>query len=150
MVKEKYRKAVFIVVYRRTKNIFNKTRISYLILKRKLHWAGWEFPKGGVDGGEKLIESAKRETFEETGQVPVNLIAYKTFGKYKYEQELLDRKGVVGQTFSLFSAELPSKKVKLDPKEHSSYKWVSYERAMKYLTYDNQKKCLSEVNKKIR
>jgi hypothetical protein len=50
MVKEKYRKAVFIVVYRRTKNIFNKQN-KLLILKRKLHWAGWEFPKE-IDGGE--------------------------------------------------------------------------------------------------
>ena len=42
-----YRKSVFIVVYRKTEK-----GILYLILKRKLHWVGWEFPKGGIEPEE--------------------------------------------------------------------------------------------------
>jgi len=52
MKKETYRKAVFVVVYRETKT--GKDR-KYLILKRKLHWKGWEFPKGGLEKGEKIL-----------------------------------------------------------------------------------------------
>ena len=40
----KYRKIVFIVTYAKLKD-----KIYYLILKRKLHWKGWEFVKGGID-----------------------------------------------------------------------------------------------------
>src|SRR3989344_1192122 len=43
----KLRKGVFIIVYRKEKD-----KLSYLILKRKLHWKGWEFPKGGIEKGE--------------------------------------------------------------------------------------------------
>jgi ADP-ribose pyrophosphatase YjhB (NUDIX family) len=68
MVKQKYRLAVFIVVYRRTKNFFGNKKIKYLLLKRKKHWVGWEFPKGGVDKGESPRETAIRETKEECGQ----------------------------------------------------------------------------------
>ena len=37
-------------------------------MKRKKHWVGWEFPKGGVDKGESPRETAIRETKEECGQ----------------------------------------------------------------------------------
>ena len=41
--KMKYRNAIFIVVYAKQKD-----KIYYLILKRKLHWKGWEFQKEGL------------------------------------------------------------------------------------------------------
>ncbi|KAL8290452.1 hypothetical protein RQP46_002710 [Phenoliferia psychrophenolica] len=42
-------------------------RTLYLLLKkdRKLHQ--WQFPQGGVEAGESLLEAAKRELVEETG-----------------------------------------------------------------------------------
>jgi len=48
MAKGKYRKAVFVLLYSKTKKW-----IEYLLLKRKLHWKGWEFPKGKIEPGEK-------------------------------------------------------------------------------------------------
>ena len=50
-----YRKGFFIVTYSRTKE-----GIKYLILKRKLHWKGWEFPKGGLEKGESFEKAVKR------------------------------------------------------------------------------------------
>ncbi|MFW6233463.1 MAG: NUDIX domain-containing protein, partial [Nanoarchaeota archaeon] len=65
-MKKNYRKGIFIVVY----TIYNN-EIFYLLLKRKLHWKGWEFPKAGVKEKESLIECAKRELKEETGLKPI-------------------------------------------------------------------------------
>ena len=65
----KYRRGIFIVTYS-----FEKRKPIYLILKRKLHWVGWEFPKGGKKDSESYEKSAKRETFEETGQRPSRII----------------------------------------------------------------------------
>ena len=148
-MEDKYRKGVFIVAYRMTKSIFNKRIIKYLLLKRKLHWVGWEFPKGGVENKDTILKAVEREIQEETGQIPSNIKSYSISGKYPYPNELSDRKGFKGQTFRLYSAELPSKNIKIDSIEHANYKWVNYEKAMKMLTYQNQKKCLKEVNKKI-
>ena len=53
--KTPYRKALFIVAYRMINN-----NIKYLILKRKLHWKGWEFPKGGVELFETKKMGVKR------------------------------------------------------------------------------------------
>ena len=58
----KYRKAIFIVIYTITKK-----RIEYLILKRRLHWKGWEFPKGGIKFSETERKAVLRELKEETG-----------------------------------------------------------------------------------
>ena len=137
---EKYRKSVFVVVYRRTPK-----GIRYLLLKRKLHWRGWEFPKGGVNPKEKMQDAVKRELKEETGQFPLNIQKYNFSGKYKYNKKVLGRK-FIGQIFSLYSAKIKNTKIVLDGREHSDYLWASYSEANKKLTYQNQKKCLEIVN----
>jgi putative (di)nucleoside polyphosphate hydrolase len=41
------------------------------MLKRKNYW---QFPQGGIDGNENVIEAAKREAWEETGIKNLELI----------------------------------------------------------------------------
>jgi len=144
VIKKKFRKAVFIAVYKREKN-----KIYYLVLKRKLHWRGWEFPKGGLEFKEKIIDAVKREIFEETGQkiLNKNIKKFKISGKYKYNKKYANRPGVSGQEYKLFCAEIKNKKILIDKKEHSSYKWAEFETALKKLTWLNQKKCLKIVDK---
>ena len=137
----KYRKSVFVVVYRRTPK-----GIRYLLLKRKLHWRGWEFPKGGVNPKEKMQDAVKRELKEETGQFSLNIQSHNFSGKYLYKKEFQDRGKIIGQTFSLYSTEIKNSEIVLDGREHSDYLWASYSEANKKLTYQNQKKCLEIVN----
>ena len=86
----KYRKGIFIVTYSKTKKGF-----VYLMLKRKLHWKGWEFPKGGLEKGEDCEEAVLREVKEETGKKPFNIKKFNLSGKYKYKKGLEDRKEVI-------------------------------------------------------
>ena len=137
---EKYRNSVFVVVYRKTDG-----GINYLILKRKLHWTGWEFPKGGIEQGEKIEEAIKRELKEETGQFPLKIQKHNFSGQYRYRKQSQDRK-FIGQTFSLYSAEIKNPEIVLDKREHSDYLWLPCSEAHKKLTYRNQKKSLEIVN----
>ncbi|MBD3247630.1 DUF814 domain-containing protein [Candidatus Pacearchaeota archaeon] len=138
----KYRKALFLLVYSRTKKGF-----EYLILKRKLHWKGWEFPKGGVEDSERdNMKTIKRELKEETGLKPLWVKDFKISGKYKYEKELSDRMGYIGQTYHLYAIKVKKEKPSIDTKEHSKAEWVNYKTAMDRLTWDDQKKCLKKVN----
>lgn len=137
---EKFRKSVFVVVYRKSEK---GTR--YLLLKRKLHWRGWEFPKGGIGKNEKVSETIEREIKEETGQIAENIQNHNFSGKYKYKPQPKDRE-FIGQTFSLYSAEIKNEKIKIDEKEHSDYLWLPYTDAWRKLTYRNQKKSLKIVN----
>ena len=141
----KYRKGVFVVVYRKTDK-----GIAYLLLKRKLHWKGWEFCKGGCGSSEDLKKCVAREVKEETGQKAVNIKKYKKSGKYRYDKKLPDREGFIGQTYSLFSAEIKKEKIKFSKKEHSRYKWVDTKKSINLLKWPNQRSCLKIVEKSLR
>ena len=139
--KMKQRKAVFIVV-----GSIKNNKPEYLILKRKLHWKGWEFPKGGVEFLETKKMAVKRELFEETGLRSIRIKKFSFSGSYDYEKSLPDRKGFIGQEFSLYFAEVEKSKVKIDKKEHSGFRWVSFPVAFKSLEWPNQKISLKIVN----
>lgn len=143
-MKKRYRKAVFIVTYTKT-----NSGLVYLILKRKLHWKGWEFPKGGIERFEFKKGAVKRELREETGQIANNIKKYSIRGRYEYHKLLKDRPGFIGQSYKLYSAEIKNKKIIFDKKEHSAYRWVTYKQALKKLTWPNQRKCLSIVNNSL-
>ncbi len=140
----KYRKSVFVVVYSKTKK-----GVEYLILKRKLHWRGWEFPKGGIKKFESKKKSVRREIKEETGLSPFKISRFSFSGKFDYDRKLKDRPGFVGQDFSLYSVEVKKGKVKVDGKEHDDYKWVTFKEAMKKLKWINQRKSLKVVNNSL-
>ncbi len=140
MEKRGFRKAIFVVVYK-----VKDKKILYLLLKRKLHWKGWEFVKGGVEKNESPIKASKREVFEETGLKPLIVKDHHFYGYYKYKKNLPERP-FIGQSFALYSAEVPDKKVKVDTDEHSIYAWLPFNKAIKKLTWENQKDCLRRVN----
>jgi 8-oxo-dGTP pyrophosphatase MutT (NUDIX family) len=142
----KYRKGIFFVVYRK-----KGKKVEYLVLKRRLHWKGWEFPKAGLKTWErgKRKEAVIRELKEEAGGCRIiNIHDMKTRGKYEYDHKMADRPWI-GQTYSLFAVEVRcAGKVKIDKKEHSDYKWLDFKKTLEKLTWPNQKKCLKIVNKK--
>jgi len=135
----KFRRSVFLVVRNNNK---------YLLLKRKLHWKGWEFPKGGVEKGENLIQAVRRELKEETGLKIKKIVKFNLSGKYKYNKKYEDRQGLSGQTWRLFLVEVYPGKIKIDKREHSGFKWLDFKQAEKKLSWDNQKRCLRIVNSK--
>lgn len=141
--KKKYRKAVFIVTYS-----INQGKIEYVILKRKKHWKGFEFPKGKIEKFETKKRTVKREVMEETGLEVLKIKKFKEKGKYKYNKELIDRPVNKGQTYHLFASKVKkgNGKIKVDKKEHYSGEWLDYKNALKKLTWKNQKKCLKIVN----
>lgn len=141
---KKYRRAVFGVTYYKNP----EGKIEYIILKRKKHWKGWEFPKGKIEIFETKKMAAKREVHEETGLKVLNVKRFREHGIYLYLKRLWDRPDKIGQTYHLFALQVEKGdgKLKLDPGEHNGYKWVSFKEAQKKLTWPNQKKCIKIVN----
>src|SRR6056297_3980624 len=118
-MKKRYRPGIFIVTYAKTDK-----GIRYVVLKRKKHWTGWEFPKGGIDSGEERYKTGKREVEEETGYKPKKIMDFNIQGKYHYKRPFPDRPNIIGQTYHLFAAEIPKKKISIDQEEHQRCLWM--------------------------
>jgi len=138
----KYRQAVFIATYAKTNE-----GIKYLILKRRHHWRGWEFPKGGINFSESKKSTVRREILEETGRKTLKVKKFNFHGKYDYKKKFTERKDFIGQAYYLYAAEIKYGKIKIDKMEHSTYVWLSFNEAVKKVTFRNQKKSLGIVNK---
>jgi len=138
----KYRRGIFMLVYAK-----EREKPQYLILRRKLHWKGWEFPKGGKEKNEDINKAIKREILEETGLKIRKITNLKVSGRFDYERELPDRPGIKGQDWKLFAVEVKKNKVRLDKREHEDYRWLDFKKALKILTWPNQRNCLKLVNK---
>lgn len=121
----------------------NKT-IKYLLLYKKAsdHYReAWDFPKGNVEKGEKEEEVAAREVREEAG-LDIKLISgFKETIKFFYRKEgKLIHKEVI-----FFIAQTGQSKVKLSL-EHNGYKWASYDKGIKLLTFGNSKEMLKKAH----
>ena len=104
----------------------------------------WGFPKGGVEQDETLLETARRETREETG-IQQGLELPKGFKEqihYSYQQN--NKK--FWKTVDYFLAFNKRGKVKLSS-EHNEYTWLSYEEALGKVIFPSQKKILKKAQR---
>ncbi|MEK6887487.1 MAG: NUDIX hydrolase [Candidatus Aenigmatarchaeota archaeon] len=109
-------------------------RGRFLILKRKLHWHGWEFVKGHVEK-ETARQAVLREIKEETG-IRNDMLITKLPPEIFYRHE-----NIHGHTSSVqkaFLVEYLGGKIKLSF-EHSTYKWADKKTAERLLTHRSHK-----------
>lgn len=92
----------------------------------------WYFPKGHIEGAEKSLETAIRETTEETGLKRAEL---KINNKFKSHEEFSFFKGKMKilKTVIFYLAETRNRNIKLSY-AHDGYGWFSYKEAVKILS----------------
>jgi len=102
----------------------------------------WDFPKGHIEKGEKLVDTAIRETEEETGLADINFIeGFKETIKYFFKS-----KGKTILKFvTFFLAETKTKDIKISY-EHAGFKWLPYKEAFEQATFRNAKEMLKKAN----
>jgi len=115
-------------------------KIYYLLLHYE---AGhWDFPKGHIEKGETIEETARREVEEETGLKDIKFIeGFKEWIKYFFKLKGKNIFKIV--TFLL--AETKQKEIKISW-EHIGFKWLPYEEALKQLTFKNSKEILKKAH----
>ena len=122
--------------------IFRKDKGERLYLLLHYEWGHWDFPKGHIEKGESLEETARREVKEETGIEDVEFVkGFKETIKYFYKR---DNKNFV-KTVVFFLAKTETKQVKISY-EHKGFKWLPYDKALQQITFDNAKKILKKAN----
>ncbi len=125
--------------------LFKRTdgEIQYLILKRhppKSHpemGRFWQPITGGLEEGETKKEALKREVREETGIKNIIRIIEDVHYYEPKDLSLIEHFERHGQVYKhlrayAFGVEVPSdEEVVLDRKEHSEFKWCSFQEALK-------------------
>jgi len=120
-------------------------KVKYLLL----HYESghWDFPRGHIERGETEEETALREIREETGIKKLDFLPGFRLAHSWFYRKRFDTKTVLShKTAILFLAETKTHQVKISS-EHIGYQWLSFDKALKQLTFDNSKKILEKADK---
>jgi len=120
------------------------SKIEYLIVKRILERDGfWQPITGGVEHGETKIEALKREIREETGIENFVRIIEDVY-YFKLSTSLHEKEYVYGVEV------LTTEEIVLDKREHSEFRWCSFQEALGLLKWEGNKEALRRLNKILR
>lgn len=112
----------------------------YLLLQ---NGGRWDFPKGGVEKGEKELDTVLREVEEETGLKDVRIVpGFRKVIEYFYRRE---GKNIHKQVVYLL-ASTKNEKVKISF-EHQGYGWFPYAAALKKASYENSRVTMAEAER---
>lgn len=102
----------------------------------------WDFVKGKMEKGETEMQTAIRETFEETGIHDLKFInGFEQTIRYSFHHE----NNKIDKQVVFFLAQTKTTDVKISH-EHRDYMWASFERALERVTFENARRVLTGAN----
>lgn len=124
------------VIYKTSQGTF------YLLIRRCGDYlkGSWQMISGGIEKGETAKEAALREIHEETGLTPHAI--YLADAVETFYMESNDKIAFV----PVFVAFVEDLSVRLSPKEHDTYEWLSFENAKERLLWTEQKRVIAHVH----
>jgi len=121
--------------------IFGKEADALFLLIQ--HQAGhWAFPKGHANPGESPAETARREFEEETGISDFEMLDEPTFTEH---YSFVKDGEPIEKTVTYFLGFVNSMEVVLQEEEVQNSAWLSFEEAVKRITFDANRLMFAEV-----
>ena len=123
---------------------------EYLLLRRVPGRGGfWQGVTGGVEGGEDLVDAARRELAEETGLTPLTM----AMAGFRYSFPMEDRwrplyePGIEAITEHVLIATVDSRDEPVLSPEHDNYEWCEFNEALRKLSWPNNIRALRQCHK---
>lgn len=135
--------------------VIHTPTLEVLLLERARHPGFWQSVTGSQEGGETLIETARREVLEETGieAAASGFCDWRQTNRYEIFAEWRHRyaPGVTENAEHVFSLCLPEAiAVSIEPTEHLAYRWLPWrEAAVECFSWSNRDAIL-ELPQRIR
>jgi len=143
-VRHQRHKSAGVIVFRRAGDQCLFLLVLSKLTKRPL----WEFPKGGVEPGETLLQAALRELSEETG-IPENEVTlvpdFQRTEDYRFTAGEDNQRTLIHKQVTYFLAETAKEDVVLSVKESSEFAWLNLEDALKRVRYAKRKRLLNDA-----
>ena len=127
---------------RKKVQVWVRAGAEYLLLKTNpKRGAFWQPVTGSVEAGETIEAAALRELVEETGLAP-HVELSSVLSPFEFESN-----GKLFREYAFLAKVDPSsrEKVRIDPKEHTEFKWVSLEQALELVKHESNARILSEI-----
>jgi NTP pyrophosphohydrolases including oxidative damage repair enzymes len=138
--------------------IENEDGIKYCIFNRSDTEANedfWQFVAGGGEDDEKPLETAKRETWEETGMkenvmfYQLESLSYVPTSCFSIERRRLWGMDCLVIPEYKFAVCIKDNNIQIS-NEHKDYRWVDYDTAIELLKFESNKIALWELDSKIK
>ncbi len=127
-------------------HVFRKINddIEFLLIKRanndKIYPGLWQMVTGSIDNSEKAFQTALREIKEETGLTPNNFWVIPNVNSfYDSGKDMINM-------IPVFAALVDSNASVVLSKEHSDYKWVNKNEAVKILPWKGQRTSVETIH----
>ena len=121
--------------------LYNESPSGKIFLLLNYPSGHWDFVKGNIEKGEKLRETVIREIREETGITDVEFVdGFEDKIEYHYQRD----GDLVHKEVIFFLAKTKMTDVKISH-EHLGFLWLSFDEALKKLTYKNAKKVMEKI-----
>lgn len=138
-----------VYVYRRAE----QGQIEYLLLKRAQAQVGqiWQTVVGAAEWDEELVETARREVYEETGltnMLGIMAVGYAFSFTFRFSEGQPSRyaPGVDTIRNIVFAAQVRGRQPITLSDEHVEYGWFSYEEALQKLYWPEDKEALVRLH----
>ncbi|HXV38935.1 MAG TPA: NUDIX domain-containing protein [Nitrosopumilaceae archaeon] len=123
--------------------LFNETDSGKVFLLLNYPSGHWDFVKGNIEDKETPHQTVVREIREETGITDVEFIdGFEDKIEYHYQRD----GNLIHKEVIFFLAKTKTIDVKISH-EHLGYVWLSFDEALKKLTYKNAKNILNKIKK---